>query len=128
MKRTSIVRMKRLIRVANILFECEARRVGELKALELEIEQRIEANMDCLDRDDFQSPWPELVIKSVMKLSDQKSENARCLERQIERAVEAKVSLVGATNRLESEVQRLQRVSADATLEELADRISRRPR
>lgn len=129
MSGTSLGRMKRIIHITNLIFEREARVVAELKAIEADIESQLSRNMEFLDgATGVGTELPELIVRNAAKLANRRKENAVELSRQIDRAVEARASNIGATNRLEKEVQRRESTRNAATLEELADRIARRRR
>lgn len=126
---SSLGRMKRIIRITNLIFEREARVVAELKAVADEIDRQIDGNLQYLDGEsDIGTALPELMVRHAAKLSDRRKENAAELSRQIDRTVEARACNIGATNRLEREVRRRETASSAATLEELVSRIARHRR
>lgn len=126
MQRASIARLRRIMRLTDLMYEIEVRAIAELKQEQAELDAEIEATREFLGTDGVAATlFPSLVARRIGRLRHDRAALEGALGRRIESAIGARAGSIGIANRVEQELQRRKRSIAAASLDEVADRVAR---
>lgn len=127
MKRRSIARLRRLVRLTEHLYEKEAQSAQELMRARDDATKAAAVTRAYLDHENLVgSVFPELVSARAVKLERQAGELGAEVEQQIEQVAAARGRLKGLENKLGREIQSDLQAQDAAQLEEAIDQFVRR--
>lgn len=127
MKRRSITRLKRLVRLTEHLYEKEAQAAQELMRARDDATKAAAVTRAYLDHDNLVgSVFPELVSSRAVKLERQAGELGVEVEEQIEQVAAARGRLKGLENKLGREILEQTQAQDAQQLEEAIDQFVRR--
>jgi hypothetical protein len=127
MKRRSITRLKRLVRLTEHLYEKEAQAAQELMRARDDATKAAAVTRAYLDHDNLVgSVFPELVSSRAVKLERQAGELGVEVEEQIEQVAAARGRLKGLENKLGREILEQTQAQEAQQLEEAIDQFVRR--
>jgi hypothetical protein len=127
MKRRSIARLKKLVRLTEHLYDKEAQAAQELMRARDDATKAAAVTRAYLDHDNLVgSVFPELVSARAVKLERQAGELGAEVEQQIEQVAAARGRLKGLENKLGREVQQDIQEQDARQLEEAVDQFVRR--
>ncbi len=127
MKRRSIARLRRLIKLTEHLYEQEARVARELERARDDASKAAAVTREYLNHDNVVgSVFPELVSARAVKLQRRAGELGAEMEQQVEIAAAARGRVKGLEAKLGHEVAEEERERNAAVLEEAIDQFVRR--
>jgi hypothetical protein len=127
MKRRSIARLKRLVRLTEHLYDKEAQAAQELMRARDDATKAAAVTRAYLDHDNLVgSVFPELVSARAVKLERQAGGLGAEVEQQIEQVAAARGRLKGIENKLGREIQDQQQEQDARQLEEAVEQFVRR--
>ncbi|MFN3744292.1 MAG: hypothetical protein ACK4TL_06270 [Hyphomicrobiaceae bacterium] len=127
MKRRSIARLKRLVRLTEYLYEKEARAAGELIRARDDAAKAAAVTRAYLDHENLVGTvFPELVSARAVKLERRAGELGAEVEHQIEQVAAARGRLTGLSNKLGREIADETQAQEARQLEDAIDQFVRR--
>jgi hypothetical protein len=127
MKRRSIARLKRLVRLTEHLYEKEVRAADELMRARDDASKAAAVTRAYLDHDNLVgSVFPELVSARAVKLDRQAGELGAEVEQQIGQVAAAQGRLKGLSNRLGREIADEMQAQDARQLEDAIEQFVRR--
>jgi hypothetical protein len=127
MKRRSIARLKRLIKLTEHLYEKEARTAQELVRARDDATKAAAVTREYLNHENVVgSVFPELVSARAVKLQRQAGDLGTEVERQVEAVAAARGRVKGLESRLSHEVAADEQEANALMLEEAIDQFVRR--
>lgn len=127
MKRRSIARLKRLVRLTEHLYDKEARAAEELTRARDDTAKAAAVTRAYLDHDNLVgSVFPELVSARAVKLERRAGELGTEVEQQIEQVAAARGRLKGLSNKLGREIADETQAQDARQLEEAVEQFVRR--
>lgn len=127
MKRRSIARLKRLVRLTEHLYENEARAAKALMRVRDDTAKAAAVTREYLDHENLVgSVFPELVSARAVKLERRAGELGAEVEQQIEAVAAARGRLKGLSNKLGREVADETQAQDARRLEEAIEQFVRR--
>jgi hypothetical protein len=127
MKRRSIARLKRLVRLTEYLYEKEARTAGELMRARDDTAKAAAVTRAYLDHENLVGTvFPELVSARAVKLERRAGELGAEAEHQIEQVAAARGRLKGLSNKLGQEIADETQVQEARQLEDAIEQFVRR--
>lgn len=127
MKRRSIARLKRLIKLTEHLYEKEARAAKELARARDDVTKAAAVTREYLNHENVVgSVFPELVSARAVKLQRQAGELGEEVEQQIEAVAAARGRVKGLETRLSLEIAADEQEASATMLEEAIDQFVRR--
>jgi hypothetical protein len=127
MKRRTIARLKRLVRLTEHLYEKEARAAEELMRARDDTAKAAAVTRAYLDHENLVGAvFPELVSARAVKLERRAGELGVEVDQQIEAVAAARGRVKGLTNKLDREVAEDVQAQNAAQLEDVIDQFVRR--
>lgn len=127
MKRRSIARLRRLIKLTEHLYEQEARAARELVRARDDATKAAAVTREYLDHDNLVgSVFPELVSARAVKLQRRAGELGEEVDQQIEAVAAARGRIKGLETKLSREIADDELERNAASLEEAIDQVVRR--
>ncbi len=127
MKRRTIARLKRLVRLTEHLYEKEARAAEELMRARDDTAKAAAVTRAYLDHENLVGTvFPELVSARAVKLERRAGELGVEVDQQIEAVAAARGRVKGLTNKLDREVAEDVQAQNAAQLEDVIDQFVRR--